>query len=203
MEGNALIPQVGDVVTTTGPYWGGEATVVETQLYPDHGLKINFRENASGVENWWWWDPENDGMTIVRRASDDPTPVPGDDKITIQEGRQFDSGSVRDSAEGKGRYDLLTLGFAHMLSRLALHMETGAAKYEERNWEKGQPLQVYLDSATRHLMKFVSGYQDEDHLTAVIWNLMALGETEFSLDASLDEAMCESGDHGGTPLAHK
>ena len=87
------------------------------------------------------------------------------------ERRQFDTGAVRDRAAGKGRYDLLS---TQALMRLARHYEAGAIKYEDRNWEKGMPISVYVDAAMRHLVKYIAGWNDEDHLAAVLWNISAI-----------------------------
>ena len=82
----------------------------------------------------------------------------------------FPSGSVRDSQWAKGRYDLLPFS---ALERIAIHTELGAAKYGDRNWEKGQPVARYINSAIRHITKYCMGYRDEDHLAACCWNAMA------------------------------
>lgn len=87
----------------------------------------------------------------------------------------FLTGSQRDSRKGKGRYDLLP---PYALHRLAQHFEAGAEKYDARNWEKGQPLSRYLDSALRHLNKFMAGARDEDHAIAAAWNILAMVETK-------------------------
>ena len=96
-----------------------------------------------------------------------------DDFITKDSGkrRQFDSGAQRDVVTDKGRYDLIS---PIMIERLAKLLQRGAEKYNDRNWEKGMPLSVYMDSGMRHLFKFLEGHRDEDHLTAAIWNLQAL-----------------------------
>ena len=150
------------------------------------------------------------------------------------ERREFETGAVRDMAEGKGRFDLMPLSEAaglfdkdHRLYRIimdlscmlnfsskspdpfvtnaiynfiaycknkdfedvtlsdvaeymlevAIHFEEGAKKYGEHNWEKGLPLNSYIDSATRHLMKHISGMTDERHDRAFIWNLLAYAYT--------------------------
>lgn len=102
---------------------------------------------------------------------------PGDLWITRDSGarQHFDTGSVRDMREGKGRYDLLS-PFA--IRRLAGVLERGAAKYGDRNWEKGQPLARYCDSALRHLFQFLAGETDEDHLGQAMWNLAAAIHTD-------------------------
>lgn len=58
------------------------------------------------------------------------------------------------------------------LTRLAKLYERGAAKYGDRNWEKGQPLDRYLDSALRHFNAYRAGQKDEDHLIATVWNII-------------------------------
>ena len=83
--------------------------------------------------------------------------------------REFESGAVRDMQEGKGRCDLLP---ACSLLRLAKHYEAGAKKYEDRNWEKGIPISVMIDSGLRHIFKYLDGQTDEDHLAAAAWNIL-------------------------------
>lgn len=86
------------------------------------------------------------------------------------ERQSFETGSVRDSREGKGRFDLIP-ALPH--KRLAQHYEAGAAKYGDYNWQKGQPLMRYVDSAERHINNLKAGMVDEDHATAVQWNMQA------------------------------
>ena len=88
---------------------------------------------------------------------------------------QFDSGAVRDMHEGKGRCDLLPMC---ALLRLARHYENGCKKYGDRNWEKGIPAHSFADSALRHMLKYMDGMDDEDHLIAAVWNLLGLAWTE-------------------------
>ena len=99
------------------------------------------------------------------------------------ERRTFESGAVRDMQEGKGRFDLLPMC---VLMRLAKHYEKGAIKYKERNWEKGIPAHSFADSAMRHLVKYLDGWIDEDHLIAAIWNLMGLAWTEEKKPEMMD-----------------
>lgn len=150
------------------------------------------------------------------------------------ERREFETGAVRDMAEGKGRFDLMPLSeaaglfgkdhrlygiimdlscmldfsskssepfvtnaiynfiaycknkdfedvtlsdVAEYMLEVAIHFEEGAKKYGEHNWEKGLPLNSYVDSATRHLMKHISGMTDERHDRAFIWNMLAYAYT--------------------------
>jgi len=105
------------------------------------------------------------------------------------ERRDFGTGSVRDVRTGKGRYDLLP---AYPIKRIAQHFENGAAKYGDRNWQKGQPLSGYLDSGLRHTFSLLDGMTDEDHAAAAAWNLIAFIWTqreiaEGRLPAELDD----------------
>lgn len=58
-----------------------------------------------------------------------------------------------------------------MLLELSKHFEEGAKKYGENNWQKGIPVHCYIDSAIRHLLKFLRGDTDEPHDRAFCWNL--------------------------------
>lgn len=89
--------------------------------------------------------------------------------------QEFTTGSVRDTSSGKGRFDLMPF---LPIENLAKHYEEGIGKYGERNWEKGQPLRNFLDSASRHLAKFMAGMRDEDHLSACEWNTFGYQWTE-------------------------
>ena len=83
--------------------------------------------------------------------------------------RDFGTGAVRDNADGKGRCDLLP---ACALIRLSKHYEMGAKRYAARNWEAGIPVSVMIDSGMRHLLKYMDGQTDEDHLCAAAWNII-------------------------------
>lgn len=107
---------------------------------------------------------------------------------------KFDTGAVRDTQEGKPRYEEIPIPF---LKELALKLESepdarldlvpvrallrvaalygrGAKKYAPRNWEKGMPLKRALASLLRHAFQWAEGDREEDHLAAVAWNAFAL-----------------------------
>ena len=99
--------------------------------------------------------------------------------------QEFGTGAKRDTNEGKGRYDLIS---PIALYRLALRLEQGAKKYDERNWEQGMPLTRYLESAVRHLYQWLAGdgeQDSEDHLGAAMFNVMALIHTEEMIERGL------------------
>lgn len=81
---------------------------------------------------------------------------------------EFVTGAVRDIHEGKGRMDLLPW---RAIIELSKHCERGAIKYDERNIDKGVPVHSLMDSAFRHMAKYMEGENDEPHLVAALWNL--------------------------------
>lgn len=109
---------------------------------------------------------------------------------------EYETGAKRDTAEGKGRFDLISPIF---LTRLAKHLEGGAKKYGDRNWEKGQPLHRFLDSAFRHLVCYMMGQRDEDHLTASAWNLQGFIHTEEMIRQGKLPASLDTGKYLGDP----
>lgn len=102
--------------------------------------------------------------------------------------REFSTGSVRDSDEGKGSPALIS---PIAILRFSKHMKRGAEKYAAHNWARGQDYMAVIDSMQRHLLKFTMGASDEDHLSAIMFGCMSLMEFEFQIDrdklpASLD-----------------
>lgn len=59
-----------------------------------------------------------------------------------------------------------------MILEASIHYEMGAEKYGENNWQKGLPVNCYLDSAIRHYLKYRRGDEDEPHDRAFVWNIM-------------------------------
>jgi hypothetical protein len=93
--------------------------------------------------------------------------------------QSFNTGSVRDTSEGKPRYDLISpIGLYY----LAMHYTNGAKKYGDRNWEKGQPLSRYIESLERHIQKLKIGLYDEDHISAIAWNAFAFIHTKTMIE---------------------
>ena len=92
------------------------------------------------------------------------------------ERREFDTGAVRDMSEGKGRFDLLPWT---AIMEVAKHCEEGAKKYGEHNVDRGLPLHSFVDSAFRHLAKYIEGWDDEPHLRAAGWNILWAIQTEI------------------------
>ena len=154
--------------------------------------------------------------------------------------REFESGAIRDMAEGKGRCDLMplievgramnlwslyqdeygrsvfkcfqlldwclderrpiedryyyamdviyefsnmtNLNIPELMLEVAVQYEEGAKKYGEHNWEKGLPTWCFIDSAVRHLLKYLAGRTDERHDRAFVWNMLGFAYTIRKLD---------------------
>jgi len=103
--------------------------------------------------------------------------------------QEFETGSRRDTQDGKPRLDLIP---PLWLTRMGTHLANGAVKYGDNNWQKGQPLSRYYGSALRHTIAWFEGQDDEDHYAAAAWNTLAamwtLEEIKAGrLPASLDD----------------
>jgi hypothetical protein len=70
-----------------------------------------------------------------------------------------------------------------MILETAKHFEEGAKKYGDNNWQKGIPVNCYLDSAIRHYLKYQRGDNDEPHDRAFVWNIMCcIWEVDYHND---------------------
>lgn len=102
---------------------------------------------------------------------------------------EYDSGMVRDTQDGKPRYDLLVphgvpYG-SQFFTRVAELLARGAEKYSDRNWEKARgsaELDRFKSSAFRHLMQWITDESDEDHAAAVVFNLLAYETIKWKMD---------------------
>jgi len=103
--------------------------------------------------------------------------------VKIEDRVISETGSSRSDQTGKGRYDLIP---PCALRRLSLRFEGGAACHGERDWEKGMSVSRCYCSAFRHLMQWASGFSDEDHLAAVMWNISAIMFMEENKPEHLD-----------------
>jgi len=85
-----------------------------------------------------------------------------------------ENGGNRDSAEGKPDYTLIPIP---SLRRIANHYMNGLKKYGRGNWKllsTDADIARYQQSMMRHMMQYLNGEKDEDHLSAVVWNAMSL-----------------------------
>ncbi|MFA5675430.1 MAG: dATP/dGTP diphosphohydrolase domain-containing protein [Christensenellales bacterium] len=89
--------------------------------------------------------------------------------------REFSTGAVRDMSDGKG--DMYSMPPAALL-RLSKQYEQGAKKYSRHNYMRGIPISAFLDSALRHIFKYLDGWDDEDHLSAAAFNILGAIQME-------------------------
>lgn len=101
---------------------------------------------------------------------------------------EYPSGMVRDTQEGKARFDLCEPeGVPYneqMLTRFAMLMARGLEKYGERNWELSDSIEEYKRfraSALRHCKQWFNGELDEDHAAATFFNIMAAETLKWKL----------------------
>lgn len=105
--------------------------------------------------------------------------------------QEFHTGARRDVQEDKPRYDLIS---PIALKRFAELMGRGAAKYGDRNWERGIPLSRFYASMFRHMMQWAEGDTTEDHLAAVLFNAAGIMHTEqMVLDGKLPDSLADAG----------
>lgn len=103
-----------------------------------------------------------------------------DKSNVIDTKRIFESGSQRDDDTNKPLPSHLD---AYVRMRYGYLLRMGANHYEKGNWRLGQPKETALESLHRHLAKFeINLYngveQDEDHLSAIIFNVMLIMKNE-------------------------
>ena len=106
----------------------------------------------------------------------------------------YDSGMVRDLQDGKPDFYLcIPKGIRYeeqMLTRFAGLMTRGIEKYGYRNWEKAnseEELDRFKASALRHMMQWVCDENDEDHASAVLFNIIAYETTKIKLQLKEDK----------------
>lgn len=175
--------QVTEATVHAGLHWGlnsGGETVRwtnEQAMYP--AIDGNFRRAPD-------YDYiVNGGEPVEEVANPDRTRFETKDSGVRAE---FESGMVRDSQDGKARFELLLpLGVPYedqFLVRVAELMARGAEKYDSRNWEKAsgqEELERFKSSALRHLMQWAAGETDEDHAAAVVFNLLGYETTRIKI----------------------
>ena len=127
--------------------------------------------------------PKEEGEIVTEEIKETEEKTETTTEVPVSEGaikdsgqrRAFSTGAVRDMAAGKG--DMLSMPWAGLL-RLSVHYENGAKKYGRFNYQKGIPVSSFIDSALRHIAKYLAGWDDEDHLSAAAFNVLGALEME-------------------------
>ena len=113
----------------------------------------------------------------------------GDEELGLyNNNRVFESGSQRDNDINKPLPSHLD---AYVRLRYGYLLRQGANHYEKGNWKKGQPTETAIESLHRHLAKFEINLengveQDEDHLSAIIFNVQLIMKNEEKEGISVD-----------------
>jgi hypothetical protein len=106
--------------------------------------------------------------------------------------KKFDSGMVRDTAEGKTQYHRVFEG--PMIDRWAEHLTKGATKYPDlangaANWTLAsgeEERRRFIQSAVRHFVQWLRGDLDEDHAAATFFNINGACFVEEKLKSGND-----------------
>lgn len=173
---------VGDTVKIIGTkYYGMTGVLVSANTGGGCEIQLTYplEDGTSSVYVWDynivpWLEPLPDHPVQEKISS----PIKDSGERT-----EFRSGAVRDMHEGKG--DMLSVPWAAML-RVSTHYENGAKKYGRYNYLKGIPVSSFVDSAIRHLAKYVAGYDDEDHLSAAAFNVLGAIQMEEEMPEMCD-----------------
>jgi hypothetical protein len=108
------------------------------------------------------------GRYRIALSAQNTHPQPWPEPSKTEPGLRYDS--------GKARYDLIPPEALEDLAKLYTY---GAAKYAERNWEKGMSWSRCFGSLMRHAWAFWRGENLDPesgihHMTCAAWNCMAL-----------------------------
>ena len=110
--------------------------------------------------------------------------------------KEFSSWMKRDTSEWKPRFDLmypLLIPYKEqILTRFAELLGRWAIKYEERNWEKAETIEElnrYKESLVRHFTQYLCWETDEDHMAAIIFNLMWAEYVKFRLSQKANDSI--------------
>jgi hypothetical protein len=159
----------------------------KAEYYMAHEIGLRVLNAADGTQMTNKPQP----MLTLKKENDTSAPpdsvveIGTDLKSTLPDSgtrRQFATGAVRDGATNKGRFDLLPY---YGLEAVARHFEAGAIKYAPRNWEKGIPLHIYLDSGSRHGAKASANWIDEPHAEAAAWNYLCFLHTRRLIELGI------------------
>jgi hypothetical protein len=145
-----------------------------------HDNETNKNKSYSQVSNFKvtddikWWEKNASATGLINEQDIRET------LLNKRGNRQFDTGSQRDDDTNKPLPSHLD---AYVRLRYGYLLRQGANHYEKGNWRKGQPTETALESLHRHLAKFeINLYngveQDEDHLSAIIFNVMLIMKNE-------------------------
>jgi hypothetical protein len=131
-----------------------------------------------------------EGEVVMRGGHAIPTD-PGFEVKDSGVREEYENGFIRDTEEDKDDltwlYELegIELIPGEMLVRFVEHMRKGAVKYGPNNWTRAQSMEAvnrFRRSASRHYHQWMKGNRDEDHASAVVFNMWAAEVTLRKID---------------------
>lgn len=128
-----------------------------------------------------------------------------DDKFVVKDSgkrEEFTSGMVRDTADNKTDFSLPLNG--PMFERWAAHLTKGAKKYPDvttgsPNWmlaSGDEELVRFRKSAMRHFIQWYYGQTDEDHASAVFFNINGAEYVKDKLDKKIHKEPAPTSNDG-------
>lgn len=128
---------------------------------------------GDGVSGRWMFICRRCGSFVAEKHELVPEGVCGKCREggEVTDKQSFPTGAVRDTDANKPRLDLLSWP---ELERISRHYANGAKHYGEFNWQKGIPSSRYLQSLLRHVSKLAQGATDEDHASAIVFNVKGI-----------------------------
>jgi hypothetical protein len=143
-----------------------------------------FHDN--GDINWGWaFDSKDHAPTHVEETNNNMQAwhATEDEGYEIKDSgkrQEFEGGGMRDTEEGKLDWSNLFVHFEPMATRYVAHMTKGRTKYPDPkpgtpNWTlfpaDEETLARTLRSLDRHFKAYRDGETDEDHASAILFNL--------------------------------
>lgn len=150
----------------------GIGMVVKNNFHPTYPFEVIF-ENSDFewhyTNDGWLYqndvDGDNDRIELIEEVKPQSTLVDSGVRIVSP------TGGLREPKEEY--FHLIPMD---PMMRLAKHYYNGSIKYGKRNWQKGVYWSTCIDAIFRHVFKFKEGHNEEDHLAAACWNIVALME---------------------------
>jgi hypothetical protein len=161
------------------------------------------------------WEKALNDVTSDQPLLDEMTPILDESSVRLtptwihdletkraEEARQdmasFNGGGVRSSDEGKPKFRYLLAPDMpvdkQILARIANRMEAGAKQYGENNYGRmctEDALSRARDSLMRHVVQYINGDTDEDHLAAVGCNILMISKIEHNIANGRGRRMSE------------
>lgn len=81
------------------------------------------------------------------------------------------NGYLREDKKDKVNYNLIP---TNVLTALAKHYTLGGKVHGDDNWKRAIDMNTFKESAYRHLIAVLEDNTDEDHYSALCWNVFCL-----------------------------